>query len=187
MNYGPRFQPTIGNINKIPFYEENYWERRGRQRMAAIYHHMPQHKKELMAYNGGVTRAKIVAKKTGMAKAEREEAERLMVDAIRQAVAMLEFNMTALMQHPKPTVNYYSSVNQEQCINAILLLKTKCGVTFDSKDFTQRVVLDRDHVSKENSFEKMEMQREDRLEREAKMARLDLIREVARKRNGQPR
>jgi hypothetical protein len=147
--------------------------------MAKILEHQPLHKKELRYYKTKRATDKHHAKKAP-ATAAREEAEARMADAIQQAVQMLEFNMIDLMQHPIGKSHYRTAVNQAATINVIRDLKTKCGVTFASDEFTQRVPLavpqparTVEQARADQEFQKMTsaVHRKDRERRAAEMER----------------
>lgn len=72
----------------------------------------------------------------------REEAENNAAEAVRRAVGALEMALHELNQTRAPS-SYARSVNQKQLHNAVMHLKTKCGVHFDRDEFSIKVDLDR--------------------------------------------
>jgi len=102
----------------------------------SIWKNQPQYKHELRDEKAAKTR---VRKKAALGTG-RQEAELRMVDALRDAVTMLEFHMADMMSH-KIRPGDHSSVNQQQIANALYYLKHKCGVGFDDGSYTGRVPL----------------------------------------------
>lgn len=191
LRYGPRFGTPIVATKPVVF-DETRDERRNRMKMNAILKNQPQHKKELRYWKTKQALKKRYAYRQPM-REEREAAERRMADAIRKAVEILEFNMTALMEHVAPGVNYESHVNQASTINAIVALKTKCGVHFDAGgDFMEKVEIDPaskapsertpEQVKIDEDFRLMnlETQRRDRRRREERTKQLLRLKEVAK-------
>jgi hypothetical protein len=141
LRYGPRFKPTIASAN-APYDESiDRMARKDRGKMAAIFKSLPKYKKELFV-EAGRTANKKKGTRLNAACVDREQAEIRMAQALRKAVEMLEFNMTAMMQYTAPKLNYNKSVNQLNILNAIADMKTKCGVWFESDEFKQHVSID---------------------------------------------
>ena len=74
-------------------------------------------------------------------RAPREVAEEHAAQVVRSVVSQLE-QVIHLLNDTPAVGNYLSSVNQKQIHNAIVQLKTKCGVKFDLGEFAQREKLD---------------------------------------------
>ncbi len=72
----------------------------------------------------------------------RERAELEAETAIRNAVAALELVLHGLNACPAPKT-YDKRVNQMQIHNAVVYLKTKCGVKFEDDEFSHHAALDR--------------------------------------------
>lgn len=192
LRHGLRFGTPI--VSTKPFvFDETRDERRDRMKMNAILKNQPRHKKELRYWKTKQGLKQRYAYR-GEIRAEREAAELQMAEAIRTAVQILEHNMTALMQHVAPGMNYDSHVNQASTINAIVALKTKCGVHFDAGgDFMEKVEIDPaskapsertpEQVQIDDDFRAMttEVQRRERLKREERMKRILMMKEAAKR------
>lgn len=76
----------------------------------------------------------------------RQEAETHAVATLQSVVTALEMALQELNDIPCPTMTYKSRVNQQQMHNALVLLKTKCGLAFEPSEFTHTVRLDRLHL-----------------------------------------
>ena len=129
MNYGPRFRS--GAVSVGPGYDERVSEasRKDRIKMKAIMEHLPQYKQELFHHKASESskkRAAVIRNNN-----HRYEAEQRMEEAIRKAVAMLEFHMNDLMEH-RYTTSRPKLVDQETIHNVIVLLRKKCGVIFEN-------------------------------------------------------
>jgi hypothetical protein len=139
MKYGPHFKPTITSASYVFDEATDIIDKKHRQKTAAIVkalQNQPQYKKELRQYSAQKTVQKQRADCDAVREV-REHAEEQMAETVRKAVAMLEFGMTALVQCPGVRTNYKAAVNQIALINAIVGLKTKCGVSFSTDgDFT---------------------------------------------------
>lgn len=129
MKYGPRFRSSMVSVGHG--YDEmvDKYSRKDRAKMNAILEHQPQYKKELRIHKTTeINKKRISAIRN---KNHRYEAEQRMEEAIRKVVSMLEFHMSDLMEH-----TYTSSrpklVDQNNIHNVIVLLRKKCGVTFEN-------------------------------------------------------
>jgi len=155
MNYGPRFRssaftPGVTYDRKIA--EAN---RRDRAQMWACVEAMPLYKQELRKYKMSERCKKRVKGH------EREEAELRMAEVVRQAVKLLEAGMAELMQIPVvETRPHY--VRPLALYNAIVDLKTKCGVVFEPSEYYHRVESRADFNPEDEVQRRIEKQRHDR-------------------------
>jgi hypothetical protein len=137
-------------------------------------------------------KSKIVSKDDGL-KGAREQAEQRTADALRQAVAMLEFAITELNEHSPPKASFRHAVKPLNIINAIHDLKTKCGVAFEhgsSSEFEHHIKLDQVHLNEppqdteaDRAFRELtkEVNRKAREKQVAQYARLKTMREAAQR------
>lgn len=135
---------------------------------------LPQWKREAGGHKAAnKTRARMAKRRDNNAshRERREEAERRLADTLRRVVQALEMGIAELKEIGLPVVSFQKSVNQHQLHNAIVFLKTKCGVNFGSGDneYSQKTKLDRVHLHE--GYE-TEYERRKRIEREE--AELDL-------------
>lgn len=109
----------------------------------------PQWRSELWHHKGvHAAAAKANAKRPLAARERREAAEQRLADLVRTVVSALEFNMSELMEIGAVS-GAKSHINQLQIHNALVLLKTKCGVKFSQEEFDpyrRKVILDREHT-----------------------------------------
>jgi hypothetical protein len=148
MNYGTRFGSggfsMKYGVSDTPGYAETMARVDG-IKMAAINANMPLHAKELAHYKAAVGNRKTAKRKTGKLKDERLEAERRMLEAMRKAVSILEFHMEEL--HRTRKIGSPSGlVNQHAIHNALVQLRTKCGVKFDPNEYDHHVDLAQLHM-----------------------------------------
>lgn len=104
---------------------------------AAAAKNTPQFKRDIRNAKGVRTRAKLDAPRKAAvadAAAHREQAEARAAEAIRKAVAILEFAISGLNETPAPT-QYRMQVRQHRLVNAVFDLKSKCGVKFTQAEF----------------------------------------------------
>lgn len=141
LRYGPRFKPTIADARYSYDEAADRMHRKDTARLTAILSNRPLYKKQLSGEKSSAANKKRRLAKEPAIKA-REQAEAVVEQAIRQAVTALEFHLTALMECPTPQTQYHVRINQLQLINAVVRLKTKCGVAFDSREFSKPVSLD---------------------------------------------
>jgi len=136
LNHGPKYGTTVVSAH---YQYDDVMERDMREINAHIqarWKNAPQYKHELATEKACKTKArKKAALGTG-----RQDAEMRMVDALRDAVTMLEFHMADMMSH-KIRPGDHCSVNQQQIANALFHLKHKCGVGFDDDSYKERVPL----------------------------------------------
>lgn len=144
LNYGPRFGNNVASASYEYNEAQDVQDRAHRQQTAAKSRAMkdaPLHKRELWNYQNS-QRGKKRYEPNNELKREREAAEERMAEVVRQAVAMLEFNLTVLSQIPKISSNYKAAVNPLAVTNAIITLRTRCGVHFDDPGELKRVSID---------------------------------------------
>jgi hypothetical protein len=129
MKYGPRFKGSAVSVGY--HYDEAIAgvTRRDQNRMNAILQHQPQYKQELRHYKTNEKNSKRLTAIRN--KNHRYEAEQRMEEAIRKAVAMLEFHMSDLMEHTYTSARP-KLVDQNNIHNVIVLLRKKCGVAFEN-------------------------------------------------------
>jgi hypothetical protein len=169
MNYGTRFN-NAGVSARGGFDDrlaEDFAKDHGR--MQAIIRNMPQHKREQM-YHTKAQKAKARNAKNAPGH-EREEAEQRMAEAVRKAVALLEFHMDAMVQHRR-VAGRPTYINQQILHNTLLLLRTKCGVKFDhvNPEYSARVPLAPSSLLKQQVDDEIELKRhEQQAARERRM------------------
>jgi hypothetical protein len=185
MKYGPRFGTHIASIYHGLDREPDHRAERDRQRMMTIIRNLPLHKRQMIVHNNVIANRNYKIKKFGRAIVEREEAEADMEAAVRAAVEVMEFHLTALMQHPEPHANYMKYVNQANIINAVADLRTKCGIEFEASQFNAHVDIAPTHAQHQkmtevdHRFEQMSKQAKARETALVKAKRLDAIRQAA--------
>jgi len=135
LNYGTRYDTTVVS-NYTPDNRLLHDLRKCNDRIQRLWADKPQYLHELAHEKGQNTKRRKKAKLgTG-----RQDAELRMVDALREAVTMLEFHMADMTSH-KILPGDHCSVNQQQIANALYHLKHKCGVGFDDGAYNTRVPL----------------------------------------------
>jgi len=135
LNYGPKYDTTVEH-NYKPDHGVLNDLREDNKRMARFWDAKPQYLHEQATHRAQATkRRKKAALGTG-----RQDAELRMVDALREAVKLLEFHMADMTSH-KIHPGDHCSVNQLQIANALYHLKHKCGVGFDDASYNTRVPL----------------------------------------------
>src|SRR6188768_2385924 len=137
MNYGPRFG---GSAKSLFSYDERVDKAMQADtiRMAAVMKNQPQYKKELR----GIATAKRTRQRADAARNNgRKESEIRMAEALRKVVGILEMHMDDLMQYTQ--VGGERIINQTNIHNAIVMLRTKCGLNFvGSEQYNQRIKAD---------------------------------------------
>jgi hypothetical protein len=138
MNHGPRFgSSAIDSHYTVLDDTGSYANRMARvdaNKMRAIMENMPLHAKELATYKAATTNRRKSRAKNQPIKDERLEAERRMLEAMRHVVSTLEFHLEELHRTRKMG-NEKGLVNQYGIHNALVLLRTKCGVRFDPNEY----------------------------------------------------
>ncbi len=134
INYGKRYGSGSSVVsNKVNYYEAtDREEQKDRARVIGIFNSLPQYRKENIWHQNSRKTQRTMAKRKLGRDEQRAEAEQRLADAVRKAVAILEFGMDEMMQHPTiPGVGHV--VNQEKIHNVIVDLRMKCGVAFADK------------------------------------------------------
>jgi len=175
MRYGPRFS-NAGTSSKYVYDERIDKDMREVAKFFKGLSQQPLHKRELRAHNAKTTNKKTRAKHA--LGSEREDAEKLLAEAVRKCVALLEFHMDAMQQHAR------SPVRQRYCIplkvhNVIYELRHKCGVAFADHDthYTARQALDGPvQQSHEEILDSIRSERE-----QQRLARLRNLKEQAKR------
>lgn len=146
MRYGPRFQPTVAS-NKVGYdWRIDRDLQKERQRMAAHLAALPQWRRDLIVEKTVASRAKgPAAKKRRAEGGARREAEERMVETLRKAAEMIEFQLVEMMQHPRVDRGK-ALVDQNQIHNLLFHLKKKCGVYFENTEYLQRIDVSRVHM-----------------------------------------
>ena len=165
LHHGPKYGTTVVSAK---YQYDNVLDRDMREINAHIqarWKNAPQYKHELRDEKAAKTR---VRKKAALGTG-RQDAELRMVDALREAVTLLEFHMADMMSH-RIRPGDHSSVNQLQIANALYYLKHKCGVGFDDDSYAGRVPLYEYEPSllpqkDANLDERLKAQREARIKR----------------------
>jgi hypothetical protein len=138
MNYGTRFgSSAIDSHHTVLDDINSYASRMARAdgaKMKAIQECMPLHAKQLASYKAGQSNRKRQRANTQPDKDERLVAERRMLEAMRHVVSTLEFHLEELHRTRK-IGNDKGLVNQYAIHNALVLLRTKCGVKFDPNEY----------------------------------------------------
>jgi hypothetical protein len=152
--YGKRFGSSVVTANYSYNEEADREDRKDRARMAAILANMPQYKQELLRHEAGQTNHKRVTAKNKPIKDERLEAERRMLEAMRKVVGILEFHMEELHRTRK-LGSGRGLVNQYGIHNALVALRTKCGVQFDANEYDHHIDLAALHLDNRRTAEQM--------------------------------
>jgi len=144
MNHGPRFgSSAVDSHYTVLDDRHSYAGRMARAdgaKAKAIMENAPLHKRELWAHQAGATNKKRSRAKSQPIKDERLEAERRMLEAMRHVVSTLEFHLEELHRTRK-VGNEKGLVNQYGIHNALVLLRTKCGVKFDPNEYDHHLDL----------------------------------------------
>jgi len=138
MNHGPRFgSGAIDSHHTVLDDSYSYagrMARADRQKMKAIIENTPLHQRELWHHQAATKNRKRSSAKNQPIKDERLEAERRMLEAMRHVVSTLEFHLEELHRTRK-VGNEKGLVNQYGIHNALVALRTKCGVRFDPNEY----------------------------------------------------
>jgi hypothetical protein len=150
MNYGTRFgSSAVDSHHTVLDDSGGYVNRMARAdgaRMKAIQENMPLHARELAQYKAAQSNRKKSWARNQAAKDERLVAERRMLEAMRHVVSTLEFHLEELHRTRK-IGNEKGLVNQYAIHNALVLLRTKCGVHFDPNEYDHHVHLAELHLA----------------------------------------
>jgi len=155
MNYGTRFGSDVVSSKMTPESGNSYAVRMARHdaiKMASINANLPLHRKELAHYKGAQATRATVKRKTGKVKDERLEAERRMLEALRKCVSILEFHSEELHRTRKVGTEK-GLVNQYGIHNALVLLRTKCGVRFEPNEYDHHIDLAQLHLANPSAHE----------------------------------
>jgi molecular chaperone GrpE (heat shock protein) len=170
MNYGPRFG---GSAKSLFSYDERVDKamQADTMRMAAVMKNQPQYKKELR----GIATAKRTRQRTAAIRNNgRKESEIRMAEALRKVVGILEMHMDDLMQYTQ--VGNERIVNQTNIHNAIVMLRTKCGLNFvGSEQYSHRIKADPGQgvmTSEKKEDERIRRQEEQKQERKDHLKRI---------------
>ena len=138
MNYGTRFGQSNVSAHHTVFDDTGSYAAkmaiRDANKMRAIMENMPLHAKELAQYKAATTNKRKSRAKNKPIKDERLEAERRMLEAVRKVVGILEFHLEEL-HRTRRIGNEKGLVNQFAITNALVELRTKCGVYFDPNEY----------------------------------------------------
>ncbi len=138
MNYGTRYGQSSVSAHHTVFDDTGSYAARmairDANKMRAITENMPLHAKELRQYKAATTNKRKSRAKSKPIKDERLEAERRMLEAVRKVVSILEFHLEELHRTRK-VGNEKGLVNQFAITNALVELRTKCGVYFDPNEY----------------------------------------------------
>jgi hypothetical protein len=139
MRYGPRFSQH--GVSAKYDYDEvlDRQAHADNALIAGIMTNLPLYKRELIRHKAGTSTRKRYAGNQSI-KDERLEAERRMLEAMRKVVSILEFHLEELHRTRK-VGNEKGLVNQYAIHNALVLLRTKCGVHFDPNEYDHHVDL----------------------------------------------
>ena len=167
MSYGTRFGQSAVSAHHTPFDDgDSYAAKmavRDANKMKAIMENMPLHAKQLARYKAATTTKRKSRAKNQPIKDERLEAERRMLEAMRKVVSTLEFHLEELHRTRK-VGNEKGLVNQYGIHNALVLLRTKCGVRFDPNEYDHHLhiaeVLRSDHRTAEQIHDETVSERE---------------------------
>jgi len=138
MNYATRFgQSAVSAHHTVLDDTGSYASRMARAdsaKMRAIVENTPLHAKQLATYKAATTNKRKARAKSQPIKDERLEAERRMLEAMHKVVSTLEFHLEELHRTRK-VGNEKGLVNQFGIHNALVLLRTKCGVRFEPNEY----------------------------------------------------
>jgi hypothetical protein len=182
MNYGTRFgSSAVDSHHTVPDDSHSYAGAMARvdgAKMRAIQEAMPLHAKELARYKAGQTNSKKSRARNQSAKDERLVAERRMLEAMRHVVSTLEFHLEELHRTRK-IGNEKGLVNQYAIHNALVLLRTKCGVHFEPNEYDHHVHLAELHLAQPRAhqqwLEDVRVEREQ--QRQARMRNMKAVAE----------
>jgi hypothetical protein len=135
--FAPKFNNSIASTTYDSGDPNSYANKMARAdgaRMKAIMEHVPLHQRELWQHQAATKNKKRMRAKSQPVKDERLEAERRMLEAMRHVVSTLEFHLEELHRTRKMG-NEKGLVNQYGIHNALVLLRTKCGVRFDPNEY----------------------------------------------------
>jgi hypothetical protein len=138
LNYGIRFGQSSVSAHHTVLDDTgsyaNRMARADRAKMRAIMENTPLHARELQRYKAATTNKRKSRAKSQPIKDERLEAERRMLEALRKVVSTLEFHLEELHRTRK-VGNEKGLVNQYGIHNALVALRTKCGVRFEPNEY----------------------------------------------------
>ncbi len=138
LNYGIRFGQSSVSAHHTVLDDTgsyaNRMARADRAKMRAIMENTPLHARELQQYKAATTNKRKSRAKNQPIKDERLEAERRMLEALRKVVSTLEFHLEELHRTRK-VGNEKGLVNQYGIHNALVALRTKCGVRFEPNEY----------------------------------------------------
>ena len=156
MNYGKRFGQSNVSVHHTVLDDTgsyaNRMARADRAKMRAIMENTPLHARELQRYKAATTNKRKSRAKSQPIKDERLEAERRMLEALRKVVSTLEFHLEELHRTRK-LGNEKGLVNQHAINNALVDLRTKCGVYFDPNEYDHKIELARVHLNEPGAHE----------------------------------
>jgi hypothetical protein len=156
MNYGIRFGSGMASAHHTVIEDPGSYAAkmaiRDARKMKSIMDNMPLHAKELAHYKAATTNKRKSRAKSKPIKDERLEAERRMLEAMRKVVSVLEFHMEELHRTRK-IGDHRGLVNQHQINNALVALRTKCGVYFEPNEYDHHIELARVHLNEPNAHE----------------------------------
>jgi hypothetical protein len=156
MNYGTRFGSSMASAHHTVLDDSGSYAGRmairDANKMRAIQEHMPLHAKELAHYKAGETNKRRSRAKLQPIKDERLVAERRMLEAMRKVVGILEFHMEEL-QRTRKIGSGAGLVNQHAINNALVDLRTRCGVYFDPNEYDHKIELARVHLNEPGAHE----------------------------------
>jgi hypothetical protein len=147
--FAPKFNQGIASTTYDSGDPNNYANRMARAdgaKMKAIMENTPLHQRELWQHQAATKNRKRQRTKNQSAKDERLVAERRMLEAMRHVVSTLEFHLEELHRTRK-IGNEKGLVNQYAIHNALVLLRTKCGVHFDPNEYDHHVHLAELHLA----------------------------------------
>ena len=167
MNYATRFgQSSVSAHHTVLDDTGSYANRMARAdsaKMRAIMENTPLHARELQQYKAATTNKRKSRAKSQPIKDERLEAERRMLEAVRKVVSILEFHLEELHRTRK-VGNEKGLVNQYGIHNALVQLRTKCGVRFEPNEYDHHLhiaeVLRSDHRTAEQIHDETVSERE---------------------------
>jgi hypothetical protein len=178
--FAPKFNNGIASALYDSGDQSDYAHRMARAdsvKMKAIMENMPLHAKELAQYKAAQSNRKKSRARNQSAKDERLVAERRMLEAMRHVVSTLEFHLEELHRTRK-IGNEKGLVNQYAIHNALVLLRTKCGVSFDPNEYDHHVHLAELHLAQPRAHQ--QWLEDVRVEREQqRLARMRNMKAVA--------
>jgi len=135
--FAPKYNNSIASTTYDSGDPNSYANRMARAdgtKMKAVMENVPLHQRELWQHQAATKNRKRMRTKNQPTKDERLEAERRMLEAMRHVVSTLEFHLEELHRTRK-VGNDKGLVNQYGIHNALVALRTKCGVRFDPNEY----------------------------------------------------